>query len=151
MRLLWPIWGGEKVRADDEKTIENLREFYRNVGKQTFNDRPDYWDEQKAKRRYERQRKYVLDEKRRKLRKNVEQEKELQEIAKRIKTGQKARWRENYIFSQSSGCPFWKAELLCLANRRLREDVIFNLTRTSLRSSCRKQEEEGYTELPLGR
>jgi hypothetical protein len=98
--------GGEKVKADDEETIENLRKFYRNIGKQTFNDRPDYWDEQKAKRRYERQRKYVLDEKRRKLRKNVEQEKELQEITKRIKTGQKARWRENYIFSQSSGCPF---------------------------------------------
>ena len=80
--------GGEKVKADDEETIESLREFYRNVGKQTFNDRPEYWDEQKAKRRYEKQRKYVLDEKRRRLRRDTAQEKELQEIAKRIKKGQ---------------------------------------------------------------
>ncbi len=56
--------GGEKVRADDTQTIENLRKFYRRKGVNIFHDNPDAWDEAKARRRMEKQRKAIAIRKR---------------------------------------------------------------------------------------
>lgn len=101
------IWvGGEKVQIDNEKEYYGLLEFYRKKGKETMNDKPEYWDEQKYRRRLEKQRKYVLEERRKRLRKDTEQEKKIKIITRKIEKGQRERWQENYIFSSSSGCPF---------------------------------------------
>lgn len=52
---------GEKVKMDDEYTIYNLRDHYREVGKRCFKDNPKEWNLQKEKRRREKWRKYYLE------------------------------------------------------------------------------------------
>lgn len=52
--------GGERVNANDQDSIENLRKFYRERGKTIFFDDPVAWDWQKERRKAERQRKAVI-------------------------------------------------------------------------------------------
>lgn len=51
--------GGEKVDADDELTIANLRRWYQRVGQKTFNDDPIAWEFQKQERKRQKQRAWV--------------------------------------------------------------------------------------------
>lgn len=48
--------GGEKVKADDWETIDNLRKYYQEYGKKIYFDNPDAWDKAKARRAEEKQR-----------------------------------------------------------------------------------------------
>lgn len=55
--LLWIY--GEKVRADDWKTIDNLREYWQNYGKTVMGDNPIAWNAMKERRKEEKQRRAV--------------------------------------------------------------------------------------------
>lgn len=55
--------GGEPVNADDSKTINNLRNYYREQGRKIFFDDPQQWDEQKQERKRQKQREYVAKRK----------------------------------------------------------------------------------------
>ena len=61
------MWiGGEKVKADDFDTIDNLREYYQQLGRTIYFDNPENWDRQKQRRKAERQRRYVIEGRREK-------------------------------------------------------------------------------------
>lgn len=59
--LLWIF--GEKVRADDWKTIDNLRECWQNYGKNVMGDDPIAWNLMKERRKEEKQRKAIAEAK----------------------------------------------------------------------------------------
>ena len=50
---------GEKVRADDWKTIDNLREYWQNYGKTVMGDNPIAWNAMKERRKEEKQRRAI--------------------------------------------------------------------------------------------
>lgn len=60
--LLWIY--GEKVRADDWKTIDNLREYWQRYGRETMGDDPIAWEKAKTRRAEERQRRAIAKERR---------------------------------------------------------------------------------------
>ena len=55
--LLWVF--GEKVKADDWKTIDNLRRYWQNYGKTVMGDDPIAWNAMKERRKEERQRRAI--------------------------------------------------------------------------------------------
>lgn len=55
--LLWIY--GEKVKADDWKTIDNLREYWQKYGRETMGDNPIAWNAMKERRKEEKQRRAV--------------------------------------------------------------------------------------------
>lgn len=55
--LLWIY--GEKVKADDWKTIDNLREYWQNYGKTVMGDNPIAWNAMKERRKEEKQRRDI--------------------------------------------------------------------------------------------
>lgn len=57
--------GGEKIKADDLGEIEKLRKWYRKRGVELFHDDPIKWDEQKQRRKEEKQRKYIAENRKR--------------------------------------------------------------------------------------
>ena len=59
--LLWIY--GEKVKADDWKTIKNLREYWQNYGREIMGDNPIAWNAMKEHRKEEKQRKYIAEAK----------------------------------------------------------------------------------------
>lgn len=59
--LLWIY--GEKVKADDWKTIDNLRKYWQNYGKMVMGDDPIAWNAMKERRKEEKQRKYIAEAK----------------------------------------------------------------------------------------
>lgn len=50
---------GEKVRADDWKTIDNLREYWQNYGREVMGDDPIAWNAMKERRKEEKQRRAI--------------------------------------------------------------------------------------------
>lgn len=59
--LLWIY--GEKVKADDWKTIDNLREYWQNYGREIMGDNPIAWNAMKTRRKEEKQRRAVAEAK----------------------------------------------------------------------------------------
>ena len=59
--LLWIY--GEKVRADDWKTIDNLRKYWQNYGITVMGDNPIAWNAAKERRKEEKQRKAIAEAK----------------------------------------------------------------------------------------
>lgn len=59
--LLWIY--GEKVKADDFRTIRNLRKYWQDYGINVMGDNPQAWNEAKTRRREEKQRKYIAEAK----------------------------------------------------------------------------------------
>ena len=59
--LLWIY--GEKVRADDWKTIDNLREYWQRFGREVMGDDPIAWNAMKERRKEEKQRKAIAEAK----------------------------------------------------------------------------------------
>lgn len=59
--LLWIY--GEKVKADDWKTIKNLREYWQKYGREVMGDDPIAWNAMKEHRKEEKQRKYIAEAK----------------------------------------------------------------------------------------
>ena len=55
--LLWIY--GEKVKADDWKTINNLREYWQKYGREVMGDNPIAWNAMKERRKEEKQRKAI--------------------------------------------------------------------------------------------
>lgn len=55
--LLWIY--GEKVKADDWKTIDNLRKYWQNYGREVMGDNPIAWNAMKERRKEEKQRRAV--------------------------------------------------------------------------------------------
>lgn len=55
--LLWIY--GEKVKADDWETIDNLREYWQNYGREVMGDNPIAWNAMKERRKEEKQRRAV--------------------------------------------------------------------------------------------
>lgn len=55
--LLWIY--GEKVKADDWKTIDNLREYWQRYGRETMGDNPIAWNAMKERRKEEKQRRAI--------------------------------------------------------------------------------------------
>ena len=55
--LLWIY--GEKVKADDWKTIDNLREYWQNYGREIMGDNPIAWNAMKERRKEEKQRRAI--------------------------------------------------------------------------------------------
>ena len=55
-----------KDKADDFDTIDNLREYYQQLGRTIYFDNPENWDRQKQRRKAERQRRYVIEGRREK-------------------------------------------------------------------------------------
>lgn len=55
--LLWIY--GEKVKADDWHTIDNLRKYWQEYGRQTMGDDPIAWNAAKERRKEEKQRKAI--------------------------------------------------------------------------------------------
>lgn len=60
--VLWIY--GEKVKANDWKTIDNLRNYWQKYGKDVMGDDPVAWDKAKARRAEEKQRKAIAEERR---------------------------------------------------------------------------------------
>lgn len=59
--LLWIF--GEKVRANDWKTIDNLRRYWQKYGKNVMGDDPIAWNAMKERRKEEKQRKAIAEAK----------------------------------------------------------------------------------------
>lgn len=59
--LIWIY--GEKVKADDWKTIDNLRKYWQNYGREVMGDNPIAWNAMKERRKEEKQRKYIAEAK----------------------------------------------------------------------------------------
>lgn len=59
--LLWIY--GEKVKADDWKTIDNLREYWQNYGREIMGDNPIAWNAMKERRKEEKQRRAIAEAK----------------------------------------------------------------------------------------
>lgn len=57
--LLWIY--GEKVKANDWKTIDNLRRYWQKYGRDVMGDDPIAWDKAKNRRAEERQRKAIAE------------------------------------------------------------------------------------------
>lgn len=55
--LLWIY--GEKVKADDWKTIDNLRKYWQNYGREVMGDNPIAWNAMKERRKEEKQRRAI--------------------------------------------------------------------------------------------
>ena len=55
--LLWIY--GEKVKADDWKTIDNLRTYWQNYGREVMGDNPIAWNAMKERRKEEKQRRAI--------------------------------------------------------------------------------------------
>lgn len=55
--LLWIY--GEKVKADDWKTIDNLREYWQKYGREVMGDNPIAWNAMKERRKEEKQRQAI--------------------------------------------------------------------------------------------
>lgn len=55
--LLWIY--GEKVKANDWKTIDNLRTYWQNYGREVMGDNPIAWDAMKERRKEEKQRRAI--------------------------------------------------------------------------------------------
>lgn len=55
--LIWIF--GEKVKADDWKTIDNLREYWQKYGREVMGDNPIAWNAMKERRKEEKQRKAI--------------------------------------------------------------------------------------------
>lgn len=60
--VLWIY--GEKVKANDWRTIDNLREYWQNFGKTIMGDDPIAWNKAKARRAEEKQRKAIIEARR---------------------------------------------------------------------------------------
>lgn len=59
--ILWIY--GEKVKADDWKTIDNLREYWQKFGRDVMGDDPIAWNAMKERRKEEKQRKAIAEAK----------------------------------------------------------------------------------------
>ena len=59
--LLWIF--GEKVKADDWETIDNLRRYWQRYGRTVMGDDPIAWNAMKERRKEEKQRKAVAEAK----------------------------------------------------------------------------------------
>ena len=59
--LLWIY--GEKVKADDWKTIDNLRRYWQEYGRTVMGDDPIAWNAMKERRKEEKQRKAIAEAK----------------------------------------------------------------------------------------
>lgn len=57
--LLWIY--GEKVKADDWKTIDNLRSFWQKYGREVMGDNPIAWNAMKERRKEEKQRRAIAE------------------------------------------------------------------------------------------
>lgn len=57
--LLWIY--GEKVKADDWKTIDNLRTYWQNYGREVMGDNPIAWNAMKERRKEEKQRRAIAE------------------------------------------------------------------------------------------
>lgn len=57
--ILWIY--GEKVKADDWKTIDNLRRYWQNFGKDIMGDDPIAWNAMKERRKEEKQRRAIAE------------------------------------------------------------------------------------------
>lgn len=57
--LLWIY--GEKVKADDWRTIDNLREYWQKYGREVMGDDPIAWEKAKTRRAEERQRRAIAE------------------------------------------------------------------------------------------
>lgn len=60
--ILWIY--GEKVKANDWITIDNLRKYWQNFGRTVMGDDPIAWDKAKARRAEEKQRKAIAEARR---------------------------------------------------------------------------------------
>ena len=60
--ILWIY--GEKVKANDWRTIDNLRQYWQNFGRTIMGDNPIAWEQAKTRRAEERQRKAIAEERR---------------------------------------------------------------------------------------
>ena len=59
--LLWIY--GEKVKANDWKTIDNLRRYWQKYGREVMGDDPVAWNAMKERRKEEKQRKAIAEAK----------------------------------------------------------------------------------------
>ena len=59
--ILWIY--GEKVKADDWKTIDNLREYWQRYGRDVMGDNPIAWNAMKERRKEEKQRRAIAEAK----------------------------------------------------------------------------------------
>lgn len=59
--LLWIY--GEKVKANDWKTIDNLREYWQRYGREVMGDNPIAWNAMKERRKEEKQRRAIAEAK----------------------------------------------------------------------------------------
>ena len=59
--LLWIY--GEKVKADDWGTIDNLREYWQKYGCEVMGDNPIAWNAMKERRKEEKQRRAIAEAK----------------------------------------------------------------------------------------
>ena len=59
--LLWIY--GEKVKANDWETIDNLRKYWQEYGREVMGDNPIAWNAAKVRRKEEKQRKAVAEAK----------------------------------------------------------------------------------------
>ena len=59
--ILWIY--GEKVKADDWNSIDNLREYWQNYGINVMGDDPIAWNAMKERRKEEKQRKAIAEAK----------------------------------------------------------------------------------------
>lgn len=59
--LLWIF--GEKVKANDWKTIDNLRKYWQRYGREVMGDDPIAWNAMKERRKEEKQRKAIAEAK----------------------------------------------------------------------------------------
>ena len=59
--LLWIY--GEKVKANDWKTIDNLREYWQKYGREVMGDDPIAWNAMKERRKEEKQRRAIAEAK----------------------------------------------------------------------------------------
>ena len=59
--ILWIY--GEKVKADDWRTIDNLREYWQRYGREVMGDNPIAWNAMKERRKEEKQRRAIAEAK----------------------------------------------------------------------------------------
>lgn len=59
--ILWIY--GEKVKADDWRTIDNLREYWQKYGREVMGDNPIAWNAMKERRKEEKQRRAIAEAK----------------------------------------------------------------------------------------
>lgn len=59
--VLWIY--GEKVKADDWKTIDNLRQYWQQYGREIMGDNPIAWNAMKERRKEEKQRRAIAEAK----------------------------------------------------------------------------------------